>query len=192
MLHAAILTTIVVAGCAGRATAVRDPAPCDAYWRLAYQHDTHGKDLRGSRADLVAAMERGSPLRVAWGVQEPDGRSVVEFAEPVFTSLMNGRDIVIQFESAFIQTDYLDPTKATFRLPPLAWHGLISTDGRFDAFMVDIATGNVERRLAQRVNASWYVHAPPPACDARPRPALAVPGAIVPDPAPPPTSRAKP
>jgi hypothetical protein len=158
-------------------------------WRLLFQNDTEGREAGGSRRHLLDALRRGSPLRVAWGATEPDGRSVVEFADVGFTSLMNGRDLVVQFPPALIQTDYLDPTRATLREPPLEWHGLMSTDGRFDAVMVDVEGDTVFRRLAQRVRMSWYALAPDPACDDRPLPDLAPRDGIRPDSSPPPTSR---
>jgi hypothetical protein len=152
---------------------------------MVFQNDADGGDLGGTRAHLVAALRRGSPIRVAWGALEPDGRSVVEFAEPVFTSLMNDRDVVVQFEQALIQTDYLDPEAAALRVPPLVWRGLMSTDGRFDAVMTDAETGQVRRRLSQRATMTWYALGPEPACDSRPTPALAVPDAIRLDSTPP-------
>lgn len=154
-------------------------------WRMVFQNDAEGGDLGGVRAHLVAALRRGSPIRVAWGTREPDDRSVVEFAEPVFTSLMNDRDVVVQFEQALIQTDYLDPKLAALREPPLVWRGLMSTDGRFDAVMTDAATGQVRRRLRQRAVMTWYALGPAPECDSRPTPVLAVPNAIRIDSTPP-------
>jgi hypothetical protein len=160
-------------------------------WRLLFQNDPSGKDVGGSRKHLLDALQRGSPLRVSWGATERDGRSVVEFADVGFTSLMNGRDLVVQFQPALIQTDYLDPTRAALRRPPLEWHGLMSTDGRFDAVMLDLEGDTVFRRLAQRARMSWYALAPDPACDQRPIPELALPGAITLDSAPPPSSRSR-
>src|SRR5262249_53085584 len=129
-------------------------------------------------------------LRVAWGSTEPDGRSVVEFAHVGFTSLMNERDLVVQFPPALIQTDYLDPGRAALRRPPLEWHGLMSTDGRFDAVILDLEGDTVFRRLAQRTPMSWYALAPHPSCDDRAIPDLAPKGAITLDSAPPPSRRA--
>ncbi|MGH7525421.1 MAG: hypothetical protein ACREMX_01815 [Gemmatimonadales bacterium] len=86
--------------------------------------------------------------------------------------------MVVQFPEVLIQTDYLDATKAALRNPPLIWRGLMSTDGRFDAVMVDQETGKVVRRLAQRASMTWYALAPAAACDDRPTPALALPGGV--------------
>jgi hypothetical protein len=174
-----------------RQSARTDDSCSVSAWRLLFQNDPSGKDTGGSRKHLLDALRRGSPLRVSWGTTEPDGRSVVEFADVGFTSLMNGRDLVVQFQPAFIQTDYLDPTRSALRRPPLEWHGLMSTDGRFDAVMLDLEGDTVFRRLAQRARMSWYALAPDPACDKRPIPELARAGAITLDSAPPPSGRSR-
>lgn len=158
-------------------------------WRMVFQNDAEGRDAGGSREALVLALRRGSPLRVAWGDRVPAGSSVVEFAEVGFTSLMNDRDLVVQFEDALIQTDYLDPKLAALRSPPLVWRGLMSTDGRFDALILDAAADTVVRRLTQRAAMTWYALAPDPGCDDRPAPDLAIPGAIRLDSTPPPAQR---
>ncbi len=186
----ALALVVIGAGAWLQRGAASDPGCQAPAWRLLFQNDSEGRDVGGSRRHLLDALRRGSPLRVAWGTTEPDGRSVVEFADVGFTSLMNGRDLVVQFQPALIQTDYLDPAKAAIRRPPLEWRGLMSTDGRFDAIMLDTEGDTVFRRLAQRARMSWYALAPDPACDHRPVPELAPRDAIRLDTTPPPSSRA--
>lgn len=140
-----------------------------AQWRHVYSSDPQGGDAGGSRQHLLDALRRGSPLRVGWGEADADGEwAVEEFADAEFTNLMNGRDVVAQLDSAMIQTDYTDATKAGLRDPAVAWHALASTDGRLEALMVEVATGKVTRKLVQRTHFHWYVFAPEPACDTRP------------------------
>lgn len=81
---------------------------------------------------------------------------------------MNDRDVVAQLDSAMIQTNYTDATKAGLRDPAMSWHALASTDGRLEALMVETATGKVTRKLVQRTHFHWYAFAPDPACDTRP------------------------
>lgn len=138
-------------------------------WRHVYTSDPQGKDAGGSRQHLLDALRRGSPLRVGWGEADADGKwKVEEFADAQFTSLMNGRDVVAQLDSAMIQTNYTDATKAGLRDPAMTWHALASTDGRLEALMVETATGKVTRKLVQRTHFHWYAFAPDPACDTRP------------------------
>lgn len=138
-------------------------------WRHLYTSDPQGQDAGGNRQHLLDALRRGSPLRVGWGEADADGKwAVEEFADAEFTNLMNGRDVVAQLNSAMIQTNYTDATKAGLRDPALSWHALASTDGRLEALMVEVATGKVTRKLVQRTHFNWYAFAPDPVCDARP------------------------
>jgi hypothetical protein len=158
-------------------------------WRLLFQNGADGSEVGGSRDDLLNAVRRGSPLRVAWGQKLEDGTSVVEFSDVGFTSLINGRDLSVHLRPALIQTDYLDADVAALRQPALDWRALMSTTGRFDALMFDMNTGETYRRLSQRAQMSWYALAPKPECDNRPLPELALPDGIILDENPPASSR---
>lgn len=142
--------------------------PCASDWRFLFANGPQGEDVAGNRATLIAAVRRGSPLRVGWGEAAADGSwSVEEFSNVGFTNIMRGRDLVVQLEPAMIQNDYLDAKKATLRAEPLEWRAIMSTDGRFDAQMTDPATGKLFRTLRQRTRIHWYAFAPDPKCDTR-------------------------
>jgi hypothetical protein len=133
-----------------------------------FANDARGRDVLGSREALLAAIRRGSPVRVGWSESSSSEKwSVEEFSDAGFTSIMGGRDVVAQLDPALIQTNYVDATKAGLRSPAVEWHALMSTDGRFEAVMVDRETGKTARRLVQRTRMHWYVFAPPPDCDRR-------------------------
>lgn len=152
-------------------------AQCPSEWRFLFANGPQGEEVAGSRADLIAAVRRGSPLRVGWGEAADDDKwSVEEFSNVGFTNIMGGRDLVVQLEPTLIQSDYLDATKATLRAEPLEWRAIMSTDGRFDAQMTDRATGKLFRTLRQRTRIHWYAFAPDPKCDARPAIDSAPPG----------------
>jgi hypothetical protein len=137
-------------------------------WRFLFANGPHGEDIAGNRADLIAAVRRGSPLRVGWGDAAADGKwSVEEFSDVGFTNLIGGKDLVVQLEPAMIQNDYVDAKKATLREEPLKWHAIMSTDGRFDAQMTVPSTGKLYRTLRQRRHMHWYAFAPEPKCDRR-------------------------
>jgi len=143
--------------------------PCGpSAWRFVFANDGNGKDLRGRREALLAAIRRGSPVRVGWSdSSSKEGWAVEEFSDAGFTNIMGRRDVVAQLDPALIQTNYVDATKAGLRSPPVEWHALMSTDGRFEAVMVDRETGHTTRRLVQRTRMHWYVFAPPLDCDRR-------------------------
>jgi hypothetical protein len=164
-----ILFSLLINGCSPESER-RDTT---SEWRLLYQHDTAGRLLEGKREHLINAMKRGSPVKVSWGVKLPNGETCIEFAEPIFTTMVNDTGLIVQFPLSYIQTSYMDAGTASFRLPPMGWRGIMTTNGRFDAFMYDLETGKVVRKLSQRANMSWYALAPDPAYDNRVIPELA-------------------
>ena len=157
--------------------ALAAPDPCTSEWRFLFANGPQGEEVAGSRAALLAAVRRDSPLRVGWGEAAADGSwTVEEFSNVGFTNIMGGRDLVVQLEPAMIQNDYLDARKATLRAEPLEWRAIMSTDGRFDAQMTNPATGKLFRTLRQRTRIHWYAFAPDPKCDKREAISSAPPG----------------
>lgn len=167
-----VLVLLLAAGlAAAEASAACDPA---AQWRLLFVNGPGGEDLSGDRAHLLAAIRRGSPVRVGWGEAAADGSwSVEEFAATSFVNIMAGRDVVAQIEPAWIQSHYTDAGRAGLRTPLVDWQAVIATDGRFEAVTVDRATGGQLRKLLQRTTVHWFALAPDPACDLRPMPEVA-------------------
>ncbi len=154
-------------------------AACDntANWRLMYVNGPDGEPLAGKLEALLAALRRGSPVRVAWGEAAETGAwSVEEFAATTFVNIMAGRDVVAQIEPALIQSHYTDAARAGLRLPMTEWHATIATTGRFEAVMLDRRSGVQQRHLVQRTTVHWFALAPDPACDERPSVDLAPPG----------------
>lgn len=130
-------------------------------WQLVYQNDYTGKTKSGSKNELISALKRGSPIRVSWGEKLEDGTTCVEFAEPVFTTLINDSDVVVQFPLSMIQTNYINAEKSFLKTdPPIGWRALMSTDGHYHQFHYDLKTGDVKRIMYSRTNMSWYALIP--------------------------------
>jgi len=145
-----------------------DPAITGSCWQFVFANDGQGREVAGNREALLAAIRKGSPVRIGWSeASRKEGWSVEEFSEVGFTNIMGGREVVAQLASAWIQSDYLNATKAGFRRPLLEWHAIMSTDGRFEAVMVERETGRTIRKLVQRTRMNWFVFAPPAAIDHR-------------------------
>jgi hypothetical protein len=168
-----VLPSLVVTGALlawlFRLTAVRrDPILAGSTWQFVFANDGHGKDMAGKRGTLLEAIRRGSPVRIGWSeASRKEGWSVEEFTDAGFTNIMGGREVVAQLAPGWIQSDYLDATKAGLRSPLLEWHAIMSTDGRFEAVMVERETGRTIRKLVQRTRMNWYVFAPPLSDDRR-------------------------
>lgn len=128
-------------------------------WMLVYRHDADGNPVVGSKADLLAAIRSGSPIRLAWGMKiERDGTvlSVEHSAEPVFLTIVNDEEVVVQLPEHIAQESYVDPVNPVFADPAVMWRGLMSTNGTFDAVWVNRATGVEVRRHPQRVGLAWF------------------------------------
>lgn len=127
-------------------------------WQLVYQNDFNGNLVSGSKKELVAAMKKGSPIRVSWGGTEEDGSSWIEFAEPVFTTIINDTAVVVQFPMSFIQTSYTDPDQAFLQTnPPTGWRALMSTTGQYHQFHYNLESGKITREMYSRTDMSWFV-----------------------------------
>lgn len=164
---------------AGPAAAAPPSPDCVAQWRLVYRHDAEGAPLAGSREALLDAFRRGQPLRLGWGMKvERNGQWVQleHVAEPVFASLVGGRDLFVQLPEHVLQTSYHEPSQ-DFGKPSVAWRGLMGTTGRFEAVMVDRASGEEVRRLPQKAAIAWFAYGPAPDC-APPPVELAIAGGV--------------
>lgn len=126
-------------------------------WQLVYQNDFNGNPLEGSVENLINAMKKGSPIRVSWGGTEADSSSWIEFAEPVFTTVMNDTAVVVQFPLSFIQTHYTDPEQAFLQTDsPTGWRAIMSTTGKYHQFHYDLASGKITREMHSRTDMSWF------------------------------------
>jgi hypothetical protein len=155
---------------------------CNPQWRLAYHHETGGKAISGSKDQLFEAVRRGYPIRFAWGStaqKEETKISVEHAAAPVFLTIMNGSELVVQLPEHIGQTSYWNAADAKFDQPQVMWRGLMGTTGEFDAVFVDRASGKTIQRIPQRARIAWYVFSPDPICESAAAPILAVPGGVV-------------
>ncbi|HZH44601.1 MAG TPA: hypothetical protein VEY50_11020 [Lysobacter sp.] len=154
--------------------------PAEPGWRLVYRHDADGRALAGSKADLFAAIRAGAPIRFAWGMKlETGGKtySVEHVAEPVFLTIVNESDVVVQLPEHIAQRSYVEGANPGFENPAVMWRGLMSTSGTFDAVWVNRASGEEVRRFPQRVGLAWFAYLP---AEGRGQPPLelAVPGGV--------------
>lgn len=170
-------TRVAQSWCLAGEAAARCTTPS---WREVYRHDTEGRPLAGAKDTLFAAIRRGDPLRVTWGMSAKDGAVSVEHAaEPVFVTIASDGEAYVQLPEHGLQTSYAEPGKVRIGDPAVLWRAVMGTDGTFDAHAVDRTDGDPATHLPQRVALRWLAYAPDPACDPRPVPALAVPGGVV-------------
>lgn len=166
---------------AGASTTATLPCATPA-WRLVYRHDAEGRPMAGAKSDLFAAIRRGDPIRLAWGmgVTTKAGKrvSVEHSADPAFLTIAGGADVVVQIPEHIAQAGYAEEAGAGYGEPGVMWRGLFSTTGRFDAVWVDRGTGKEVRRMPQKAAIAWLAFAPDPACDTRKPLDLAIEGGV--------------
>ncbi|MFK7831188.1 MAG: hypothetical protein AB8B57_15555 [Congregibacter sp.] len=140
------------------------PAPVSASWEAVYISGADGEAVSGSKQALFDAVRAGHPIRVGWGLsrlREGEVLSVEHTANPVFLTINNSSELVVQLPEHVAQRSYWDSEQAFFDDPAVMWRGVISTRGTFDAVWTNRATGEVVRRSPQRALFRWYVQRPP-------------------------------
>lgn len=161
--HAAGLSLLVAAGGSACTDELQHASPHE--WRLVYQNSLDGRPITGSVDELIGALKRGSPIRVAWGgVDGAEGSddSWIEFVEPDFTTVIDDSAVVVQFPQSFIQTSYTDVGETYLQTdPPTVWRALMSTDGTYHQFHYDLRTGEITREMYARTEMSWFALAAP-------------------------------
>jgi hypothetical protein len=153
---------------------------CFSGWQLVYRHDPTGDPLEGSKSDLLAAIRSGAPIRFAWGFSLERGRnslSAEHVAEPVFLTIVDQTEVVVQLPEHIAQSSYVDPSNSMFGDPAVMWRGLLSTTGTFDAVWVNRATGDEVRRYPQRAGVAWFALLGAAECRQDPL-ELALPGGV--------------
>ncbi|MGF1512052.1 MAG: hypothetical protein ACFB9M_21380 [Myxococcota bacterium] len=136
---------------------------CRAEWRVLYRNDGKGERLAGSKRALLDAVERGQPLRVAWGGK----RGAYQWAhssEPIWVNKMADSELVVELPEHHALRSYHDPAKTGLADSATLWRGSLSTTGQFDAVLVNRGTGQIEQRLPQRAAVTWMAWTPPAEC----------------------------
>lgn len=152
----------------------------DTGWVALYKNDTDGTSIAGSKEALLAAIRAGQPIHLAWGastVRDGQTKSVEHLATPVFITIIDGKEVVVQLPEHIAQRSYWYPDRALFDDNAIMWRGLMSTTGTFDAIWVNRATGEVTRRSPQRAAITWFARQAAPVDT----PSLAIPGGVIRD-----------
>jgi hypothetical protein len=176
-----LLAALTAFGCASNREERDAAMSCASTWYMVYRHDADGKPIAGTKSALFDAIRSGAPIRFAWGMKiERSGatHSVEHSAEPIFLTIVGGKEVVVQLPEHIAQRSYVDLSGAVFESPAVMWRGLMSTDGTFDAVWVNRATGEEVRRVPQRVGLAWFAFLPPSRCSGQLPIELAVPSGV--------------
>ena len=107
-------------------------------WRLIYAVDSTGARVSGDKAQVLAAVRGGQPIRVGWGVswKLPDGTvgGVEHVAEAAFVTIHRG-EVFAQMPAILGQTPAAQEASITFRTEgDHLWYALLDTTGRLRGY----------------------------------------------------------
>lgn len=161
ILRFAIL--LLVLGSARDLPAQQASSASSAGWRAVFKHDPQGRPLGGNKQQLIDGIRRGLAIRLAWGVRHPrdSTRSVEHTALPVFLTVVDNAEVFVQVAEHLAYADYWDPASQAIGDPRLTWSAILGTTGTFNALWYNRATGELVRRLPQRVTITWYLEGDP-------------------------------
>ena len=96
-------------------------------WSLVYAHDEAGQEIDGSKADLIAAVRAGKPIRVYWA-----GGRVEHTADAVFLTVF-GDEVFAQLPRIRPQRPSRTTTPPEIELgaEDQEWTAILSTTGGF-------------------------------------------------------------
>lgn len=139
-------------------------------WRAVFKHDPEGRRLGGDKQQLIDGIRRGLSVRLAWGVRHPrdSTRSVEHTALPVFLTIVDDAEVFVQVAEHLALADYWDPANQGIGDPRLTWSAVLGTTGTFNALWYNRASGELVRRLPQRVTITWYLEGGSPGQGALP------------------------
>ncbi|MEM6483481.1 MAG: hypothetical protein AAF662_00650 [Pseudomonadota bacterium] len=98
-------------------------------WVLVFENDPNGNPVSGSKADLLAAVRNGQPVRVFL-----PGRRVDHAVDAVFLSLIEG-EVFAQSPTIHAQAPEFSPPSIGFREPNTHWRAIVGTNGHIRALM---------------------------------------------------------
>jgi hypothetical protein len=125
-------------------------------WQLVYAVDSTGTPTFGEKAQLLAAVRAGLPVRIGWGIpyRLPDGTSggIEHVAEAAFLTIHHG-EVFAQIAPILGQAPSAREPVVTFRTEGnRLWYALLDTTGRLHHYF----TGGAEAQTT-RTPTHWYV-----------------------------------
>lgn len=101
-------------------------------WEFVYEHNSDGASLKGTKQELISAIDQGKKVRIGW-IMGNGQESVKHYADVQFISVIDD-EVFGQIETIIAQIPDFD--KKAIRLEEKArWSFIASTSGTHDTFM---------------------------------------------------------
>ncbi len=127
-------------------------------WKMVYHHDKDGNAVEGSLSELIQAVYDGQEVRMAWWSAKNDqGVSrVYHLADAAFLTIMSDSIVMAQIRPIYGQTPDFSAYNITLK-ENLEWVAIGGTNGKSDAMMRNMVTGEIVGHNARQTARKWYV-----------------------------------
>ena len=125
-----VIATFLCLASSVTASAAQETLSCPG---LLYATDFGGSPSAGSKDALMAAVERGEPIRVGWRIDfDDDGDGdLAHWADASFLSVWEG-DVFTQIDAVHAQSPQRGENAIALREPYAEWRGSLSSSGTLD------------------------------------------------------------
>jgi len=138
------------------------PTSTSQDWQLIYRHNGKGQMLAGNKADLIAAVRLGYPIRVGFGGRrkEEPYRSVEHVAEAQFLTVANSKEVFAQITPIYGQRPTLDSDTLMIKFrEENKWTIIIGSNGECST-LSRYFDGREEKGRQRQRGATWYAKVP--------------------------------
>ena len=134
-------------------------------WSLVYKHDKNGRQIFGSKQNVIDAVRNGLSVKVGYGMQRRDKRTIEHLAEAQFLTVINVKDtteVFAQISPIMRQGPFrLQDTIGIKLVPGFQWLTAIGTNGMCSNVMVNTFEDTSDGSNQKRRGANWFVQYPP-------------------------------
>ncbi len=156
-----ILIVLILFGCASEKTI----DSTDYGWKLVYKHNEQGELISGSKNKVIEAVRNGLSIKIGYGVQVNENRSIEHLAEAQFLTVLSIKDTVevfAQISPIMRQGPFrLKDTIGIKLAPGYKWLTAIGTNGMCSNVMVNTFADTIHGSNEKRRSAMWFVDYPP-------------------------------
>jgi len=124
-------------------------------WKLVYEHDSLGRQLRGSKEHLLNSARNGHFIRVGYVINTPKGP--VEHYFPATHITIFNDHIYVQGQGMSSQRWNHPDLKIWLGESPFAYHYIYSSDGHVDEAGISYETNKKVFHVQSKRQLMWYV-----------------------------------
>ncbi len=148
--------------------ACQQPQPLtqnDVGWTLVYKHDKQGNAIYGNKEKLIQAIQNGLPVKVGYGRQVNEERSLEHLADAQFLTILKIKgqhDVFAQVPPIMRQDPFKKNDSVAVRMvPEFQWRTTVGTNGISSNVMVNVFKDSLNGSNQNRRGALWFVDYPP-------------------------------